>query len=316
MTRTTRAAVGVLVATLLVVVGGCGSDTVRDAAKQHPLSDKVRVSGAFGTKPAITIASPLDVSSTDSWSTTRGTGDPVGAESTTILQLTLADARTGKTSISTFDAGQKPLEVKLGDQVFPALLSALTGQPVGTRLVVAATSDDAYGKRGAPQLGIKAGDPVVMVADILSTDPSSLVKGPAGAAVPPDPRAPTLLGTSTTPTGFDVSGLHKPKRLEVFELTKGTGAVITGPRRVAVDYLGQVWGARTPFQDSYPKEPVTFSVGLSGVVPAWDKALPGLREGSRVVIVAPPATAYGATAQPGIPAGSTLVYVLDVLGVG
>jgi peptidylprolyl isomerase len=34
------------------------------------------------------------------------------------------------------------------------------------------------------------------------------------------------------------------------------------------------------------------------------------------MIITPPSLAYGASAQPGIPAGSTLVYVVDVLGVG
>jgi len=34
-----------------------------------------------------------------------------------------------------------------------------------------------------------------------------------------------------------------------------------------------------------------------------------------VIIVAPPGEAYGAQARPGIPANSTLTFVVDVLGV-
>ena len=34
------------------------------------------------------------------------------------------------------------------------------------------------------------------------------------------------------------------------------------------------------------------------------------------MLVCPPGTAYGAKAQPDIPANSTLVFVVDVLGVG
>jgi len=37
--------------------------------------------------------------------------------------------------------------------------------------------------------------------------------------------------------------------------------------------------------------------------------------GSRVLIIAPPSLAYGASAQGGIPANSTLAFVVDVLGV-
>ena len=99
-------------------------------------------------------------------------------------------------------------------------------------------------------------------------------------------------------------------------LREGTGPVLDGPHRIAADYLGQVWGQKTPFNDSYPKEPVNFTVGISGVIPAWDKALAGVKEGARVMLVAPPSAAYGAAGQGPIPANATLVFVIDVLGVG
>ena len=34
------------------------------------------------------------------------------------------------------------------------------------------------------------------------------------------------------------------------------------------------------------------------------------------MLICPPDSAYGKAAQPGIPANSTLVFVIDVLGVG
>ena len=34
------------------------------------------------------------------------------------------------------------------------------------------------------------------------------------------------------------------------------------------------------------------------------------------MIISPPKSGYGASAQPNIPANSTLVFVVDVLGVG
>jgi len=60
---------------------------------------------------------------------------------------------------------------------------------------------------------------------------------------------------------------------------------------------------------------VPFGVGVKGLIPAWDKVIPGLKQGSRVLIIAPPADGYGAQAQQGIPANSTLTFVVDVLGV-
>lgn len=46
----------------------------------------------------------------------------------------------------------------------------------------------------------------------------------------------------------------------------------------------------------------------------FKKALEGQKVGSQVLAVIPPAEGYGAQAQSGIPANSTLVFVIDILG--
>jgi peptidylprolyl isomerase len=313
------AVVGLLLLPLGLLAGGCSSGTSR---KPTSLEDRVRVSGEFGQKPTITIATPLKVPNSTSWTLTKGDRDTVRLDSTTILQLTLADARTGKTAISTADPGQRPIEAAMSDQLFPSLVTALTGAKAGSRLVVASTAKDSYGSQGNDQLGIRTGDPVVMVADVLSSDPTTLVAIPTPNQQPLHPGlSSSIVANHMTleggkPSGFDFSGLRKPRNLESFVLQQGSGRRIEGPRRIVANYLGVVWGRKVPFDSSYAKEPAKYSVGLGGVVPCWDKALPGLRAGSRVVLVCPPATAYGAKAQPHIPANSTLVFVVDVLGVG
>lgn len=311
MTSYLRAAAPVLV--LALSVSACGSG---DAKQTTSLRDKISVSGDFAQQPTIKIDAPLSVPDTVSWTPTTGKGDRVGAEATTILQLTLADGRTGKQAISTLDKGQTPLEVKLPDQIFPSLAKRLTGKPTGTRLVVASTSDDAYGKQGSPQIGIKGGDPVVIVADVLSTDPSTVLDGPSGGAVPLPANAPGVIEKAGVPAGIDVGKRKKPKKYAAYLMRQGTGDVIDDPDRVSVNYVGQVWGATQPFETSYSKDPALVSIGLGKVIKAWDRALVGLKEGARVMIVCPPATAYGASAQGPIPANSTLVFVVDVLGVG
>ena len=292
---------------------GCGSE-----AEEVPteLRDAITVTGEFGEKPEMKLEAPVEVPETTVWTETEGDGDKVGATSTAILGLTLADARTGKIAISTFDEGQRPLEVQLGESVFPALTKGLTDKAAGTRVVVASTSDDAYGDQGAPQIGIEGGDSVVMVADILSTDPTSVLPGPTGATVAPAATAPRMLERDGKPIGFDFTGARKPKKLVVVPLREGTGPAIEEPDRVTVNYLGQVWKAKNPFESSFTAEPATFSVGLGSVIKAWDQGLAGLKEGSRVMLLCPPALAYGKTDQAKIPANSTLVFVVDVLGVG
>ena len=311
MTRFHRTVIAVLA--LALTTTACGSAEKKDATT---VRDRIEVSGDFGEKPKLEIDSPLKLKESTSWSEETGTGDKIGSDSTAILQLTLADGRTGKTAISTFDKGQRALEVKLGEQVFPSLVQALGGKPAKSRVVVASTSDDAYGEKGAPQIGIKGGDPVVMVADVISTDPTSVLDEPTGATRAAPAKAPVLKEKDGLPVGFDFAKARKVKKLTVIPLREGTGPVVEKPDRIAANYLGQVWGAKQPFEETFSKEPALFSIGLASVIKAWDSALAGQKEGARVMIIAPPADAYGATAQQNIPANSTLVFVVDVLGVG
>ncbi len=310
MTQLSRAAAALALA---LTTSACGSSATPASPN---VQDQISVGGAFGTAPTVTIDGALELDKSSSWVVEKGKGDPVTQGGTTILQLTLVDGRTGKVAISTLDKGERPLEAQVGEQMFPSLVRGLQGQPAGSRVVVASTGQDAYGDNGAPQVGLEAGDPVVMVADILSADPTTVLDGPTGPAPKPPATVPALLEKDGVPSGFDFARAVKPKKLVVVPLREGTGPAVESPDRVTVHYLLQVWDAGKPVESSYAKEPSTFSIGLSGVIPAWDRALVGQKEGARVLLIAPPDVAYGAKAQPDIPASSTLVFVVDVLGVG
>lgn len=311
-----RRAAALLCALTLTTVAACGSSEEQEASSD--LRDEVSVSGDFGKAPEVDFSAPLDVTESASWTTVKGEGDKIGQASTAVLQLTLLDGRSGKKAISTFDQGQTPLQVSLTEQFLPSLAEALVGARAGSRLVVASTPEDAYGAGGSPQIGIKGGDPVVMVADVLATDPADPLDGPTGDEVEPPSDAPRLVERDGVPSGFEVpAGVKKPTKLQVVPLREGTGDEVEDPDRVTVNYLGAVWKGEKPFDQSYDKDPTTFSIGLGAVIKCWDQGLVGQKEGARVMLVCPPDTAYGNTAQgDDIPARSTLVFVIDVLGVG
>ncbi|KQT94644.1 hypothetical protein ASG49_07330 [Marmoricola sp. Leaf446] len=314
MTPARRAAA--LLCALTLTVSACGSSEQQEESAD--LRSQVDVSGDFGKAPEVDFSAPLEVTESASWTEEKGDGDPIGQASTAVLQLTLLDGRTGEKAISTFDRGQTPLQVSLTEQFLPSLAEALVGARAGSRLVVASTPEDAYGAGGSPQIGIKGGDPVVMVADVLATDPTDVLDGPTGDEVQPPTGSPTLVEREGVPTGFEVPArAKKPTRLQVVPLREGTGDEVEDPDRVTVNYLGAVWKGEEPFDQSYDKEPTTFSIGLGAVIKCWDEGLVGQKEGARVMLVCPPDTAYGNTAQgDDIPARSTLVFVIDVLGVG
>lgn len=298
-------------------LAGC-SGTV-DAATLDTSIKGVEVTGTPGEPPRVRIAAPLDVGASTSATVVAGSGDPLYLDRIFVLELSIYDARTGKKALSTYDEGQTALAVTdPAGTLFPVLAEALTGQRQGSRVVVAASARDAYGDSGAPQYGIDPGDPVVLVADVVAVPPGRVLAGPEGRHRPAPAAVPRLVEREGQPRAFafGASGPHPPGRLVVATLVEGDGPKVGAHDLVTLDYLGQRWGARTPFEDTFPKEPVTVPLGVHQVVPAWDRALVGVRRGSRVLVVAPPDLAFGETGNPPqIPANATLVYVIDVLGV-
>jgi peptidylprolyl isomerase len=335
-----RRLVALSVVPLLLGAAACGSSGSPQASPSHspktsasspppaaptPPQQKsdipgVTVSGDFGKAPQVKIDTPLSVSEPVYTVLHQGQGDPVVAGKQALINLDLVDGKTGKQAASTF--GQPTpyyLQAVSSAQFFPAVVDAITGKPVGTRVAVALPAKDAYGAKGNPQLHIGANEPVVFVVDIVSVQPSNALSGPKGTKASNLPKGlPTVVEKDGNVTGLDFSSAPKspPSKLEVIPLVKGTGPVAKKNTLVTFDYFGAVWGETKPFDESYTKQPVTFPLGSGQLIKAWDQGLVGLHQGSRVMIVAPPDVAYGANGSPqgGIPKNATLVFVVDILG--
>ncbi len=84
---------------------------------------------------------------------------------------------------------------------------------------------------------------------------------------------------------------------------------------IVANYLGQVFDAKKPFDESYSGEPVAFPIGLGNVIKGWDQALVGQTVGSRVILAIPAKLGYGTKGSPqaGIEGGDTLYFVVDIL---
>lgn len=280
----------------------------------------VNVSGDFGKAPQVKIDTPLSLTQPEYTVVQQGHGDPVVANQQALVNLDLVSGKTGKQAASTF--GQPMpyyLHAVSSSQFFPAVIDAITGKPVGTRVAVALPAADAYGAKGNPQLHIGPNEPVVFVVDIMAVQPTNVLSGPKGTKATNLPKdLPTVVEKNGNVTGLDFSKAPKnpPSKLEVIPLVKGTGPVTTKNSLVTFNYFGEVWGASKPFDESYSKQPVTFLLGAGQLIQAWDQGLVGLHQGSRVMIVAPPSVAYGTNGNPqgGIPKNATLVFVVDILG--
>ncbi len=132
-----------------------------------------------------------------------------------------------------------------------------------------------------------------------------------------------LTGCSSNDTGVNVEGDYgkapkvsagkgtPPKDLKVVTLKDGEGEACGTGAVVAVNYHGQLWNGKK-FDSSFDRgKPAIFS--LKQVVPGWGQGLKDAKPGSRTLLVIPPELGYGDQATGDIPAGSTLVFVVDTL---
>lgn len=302
----------------LLVLTACGGGDDTSAAAEG--ISGVEVSGEFGELPEVTIEDPLALEKTESAVLTEGDGSPAAAGKEALLHLYAANGSTGKKVLTTHDQGV-PFGLTLtDDQLFPAVIEAIDGHNVGSRIVVAATPEDAYGEQGAPQVGLEGDENVVFVVDIMSVHPTEVIDEPEGEPAADLPAGlPTVEEKDGVVTGLDFSKAPKKPsgKLEVVTLIEGDGPAARDQSYVTFDYLGQVYGTDNVFDESFSSEPRTFAVGVNGLIKAWDETLGGVKRGSRLMIIAPPESGYGAEGNEGagIKGTDTLVFIVDVLGV-
>lgn len=95
---------------------------------------------------------------------------------------------------------------------------------------------------------------------------------------------------------------------------------------ISIRYTGKLISGEifdSSARDEKTGEPKAFVAGegetvelpLGSLIPAWQDALPRIGEGGRCTIIAPAAQAYGDRAVGGIPAGSTLVFDIELVKI-
>ncbi len=311
-----------LASVMLLATAACGSDPGTSPAKAAvDMGDKIAglsVTGKVGEEPKVEVSKPITAAKPTTEVIEAGDGKPVQANKKAMFDIYLAQGSDGKKLYSSTDQGT-PTQVNMTEkEFFKVIIDGLVGKPRGSRVAIAATVKDVWGAAGAPQLKLKSADTVLFVLDVLSVEPTDVLDAPTGKKVTPPADAPVVKESGGKVTGIDFSKAPKkaPTKLQVIPLVEGTGPAAQAGRLVTFNYYGAVWGSKKPFDSSFERgTPTTFGVGVKGLIPAWDKVIPGLKQGSRVLIIAPPGDAYGARGQQNIPANSTLTFVVDVLGV-
>jgi len=101
-------------------------------------------------------------------------------------------------------------------------------------------------------------------------------------------------------------------RWRYVEYTGGTNKP-TPADRVSVHYAGTFIDGQG-FDSSYERgEPATFP--LSGLIDAWEMAIPQMAVGETIELAAPASLAYGPRGRGPIPGGATLLFKVELLGI-
>jgi peptidylprolyl isomerase len=310
-----RSSVAALSLLLLVGVSACGDDMPATASGSSASRlDAVTITGDVGTVPDVTWKDRMTATTAENKVLVTGDGPTLEDGASVLAQYWIGNGFTEEKAVSSYDEGKAQL-FTLDDQLSPVFLKALTGATIGSRVAVTASATEAFGETGNAGIGIANKDTVLIIVDVLS----SLATEPSGTEAAAPSWMPAITSADAEPTAFDFAGIPQPAgKFRKATLLAGAGERVRKGMTVAVDYLGQVYRADKPFDQSYTTQPATFAIGVGQVISGWDKQVVGSTVGSRIVIEVPPKLGYGTAGNTdaGIKGTDTLYFVIDILAAG
>lgn len=299
------------------VLAGCGSSSSPTTA-----SPVVKVSGAFGQAPSVTIPEKKAGGSLVVKTVIHGTGQTLKKTDAFVghYALYVWSGRSHRLLGSSFPAKKNSATppTLFAGTFLPGLEKALVGQKMGSRVLAVVPPKQAFGSAGNPQAGIKGTDTLVFVVDMIKDFPdnasASGTKVSAGGG-----GLPTVAAAPGSQPTLKMPSAKPPSSLVTKVLVKGSGPAVAKGQTVVVQYVGAIWQSGKVFDASWSRhQPFGFTIGAtpSQVISGWDKGLIGQTVGSRVMLVVPPADGYGknGNSSAGISGTDTLVFVVDVLG--
>lgn len=142
----------------------------------------------------------------------------------------------------------------------------------------------------------------------------------AHAQQPDQPAQPTPVQAQPVPpapAGVPVPDLPvvETKELDggllIEDMKIGDGYEVKPGDAVVAFYHGTLKSNGTEFDSAFKRgEPTAFS--LEGVIPGWQKGVPGMKVGGIRRLTIPAAMAYGESGRPSIPPNSDLVFVIQL----
>lgn len=160
--------------------------------------------------------------------------------------------------------------------------------------------------------------PVTSGGTFLATDCAvagepEVVDAASGTSITPDV---TVLD-GEVPTVYVREGAAPVSQLITTELRAGSGDVAAIDDFITVNYCGVGLTSGALFDSSWARgAPAPFPLAEGQLIQGWIEGIPGMQVGERRVLAIPSDLAYGDNPPPGIEPGETLLFVVELLGVG
>jgi FKBP-type peptidyl-prolyl cis-trans isomerase len=312
------ATAGLVLATLTACSPGSASAGCTAPVTAGDASKLVSVTGEFGSAPTIDFPTPLKTGSTQRSVIIEGEGPGLVEGQKTQVDVSIFNATTGATIQQAAYDGESLSSFVLNDQTLAGITDGLLCAKVGSRIAVVASPEDTFGPAGGnPDLKVGEDDAMVFVFDVVK---AYLTRADGANQLPVAGLPAVVLAEDGTP-GVTVPSVDPPTEPKTGVLKKGDGAAVTEGAMVTLHYTGVLWKEKKVFESSWANgAPIALTAAdgsetQGGIIPGLANALIGQTVGSQIVAVIPPDQAYGSQVNGPIPADSTLVFVVDILGV-
>lgn len=299
-----------LAATAAIGLAACSEGSDPEATTGPQASDGggagalqgVRVSEDLGAEPVVETDGPVEITEADAKIVVPGDGETIAQGSTVVWHSTYVDAATGELLQSWWQGAPASVVQVDPAQVGEQAAQFLTTVTVGSRFAMAGWQTDQSGQTRS----------LIQVADVQRVVTATRAEGepqePTGdfpAVTLDENGAPSLEGA---PEG------DPPAQTTREILIQGTGDPTRAGDHLTMHYTGWAWDTGEQFDSSWERgAPFSFIQGAGMVIPGWDENLLDVPVGSQVMLVIPPAQAYGEDPAAHELGGKTLIFVIDVL---
>lgn len=278
------------------------SDGCESAVTSGPASSLISVNGPLSSSPHIDFPTPVITQKTERTDIITGTGQRVSDGDLVVMKYTMLNGATGEVK-----AQQRTgVIVTLGDSPTPAVTKGLECTTVGSRVAIVSTA------AGAGQNTAEVKDSIVFVIDVIDAFPGKAY----GAPQIPQAGMPSVVTAPNGAPGVTVPKQAPPTELTTNVLIASDGEKLAADDHALVKYTGFLWSSGSVFDSTWTNGQATILTltPSAKVTQGLVDGLVGQRIGSQVLVVIPPDEGFGAAGAPGVSAGQTLIYVVDILG--